>query len=103
MMSQLTQLSHGVYDCVILFVRNAAEADRDSAAATAAVKPGGLLWTCYPKVSGSIKTDITRDKGWDALVAAGWRGIASIRIDETWSAVRWRPEADVRSKEPSGT
>jgi len=35
------------------------------------------------KKSSSIKTDITRDIGWDALMAAGIRPVTQIAIDDT--------------------
>lgn len=88
----------GQYDCVVLFVRSRAEADQHSPTAASAVKPGGLLWTCYPKLTSKLKGDITRDQGWDALIGAGWAGIAMISIDDTWSAMRWRPAESVKRK-----
>jgi predicted transport protein len=45
----------------------------------------------YPKTSSGIKTDLTRDVGWKIVEDAGWRGIAQVAIDETWSATRFRP------------
>jgi hypothetical protein len=38
-----------------------------------------------------IQSDLTRDVGWGALYDAGWRGVASVAINETWSGVRFRP------------
>ncbi len=88
----------GLYDCVLLFVRSRAETDQHSLTAARAVKPGGLLWTCYPKLTSKLKADITRDHGWDMLTGAGWAGIAMISIDDTWSAMRWRPADLVKRK-----
>jgi hypothetical protein len=48
-----------------------------------------LLWFAYPK-TGQLETDLTRDRGWDALIAAGWRGVRQVAIDGVWSALRWR-------------
>ncbi|HYO89253.1 MAG TPA: hypothetical protein VER79_11430 [Candidatus Limnocylindrales bacterium] len=67
-----------------------------------AVKPGGVFWACYPKLTGEIKTDITRDKGWDALTGAGWRGVAQVSVDGTWSALRFRPETDIKPRGGDG-
>lgn len=44
-----------------------------------------------------MKTDISRDAGWDAVHAAGWEGVAMVAIDDTWSAMRFRPSADVKN------
>lgn len=84
-------------DAVHLFVYNKADIDTHAPRAIAAVKPGGLLWIAYPKKSGAIKTDISRDHGWDALAAADWHGVTQISLDDTWSMLRFRPRAEIRS------
>jgi hypothetical protein len=89
------------YDAVIVCVTSIAEAETRPAAAGQKVKPGGLFWTCYPKKTGAIRTDITRDKGWDTLMAAGWGPVSQVSVNETWSALRWRPETDIMRKENS--
>ena len=45
----------------------------------------------YPKISSGMKSDITRDQGWDAMKGAGWQGVALVSIDDVWSAMRFRP------------
>lgn len=87
----------GTFDFVQLFVRNKADIDNHATTAMQSLKPGGLLWFTYPKKSSSIKTDITRDTGWDALMAAGIRPVTQIAIDDTWSALRFRPTSEVKS------
>lgn len=49
----------------------------------------------YPKKSSKVKTDLTRDIGWDVVTDVGWTGIAQVSIDDTWSATRFRPADDV--------
>lgn len=83
------------FDYVQLFATDVAELDRLAPAALRAVKPDGLLWCCYPKGTAKIKTDLNRDRGWDIVTAAGWEGIAIVSIDDTWSALRFRPLAVV--------
>lgn len=95
---ELAERLEGAADFVQVFVRDRAAVERDVPAALAAVKPGGLLWLTYPKQSSKVKTDITRDRGWDVVYAAGWRPVTQIAIDETWSALRFRPRADVGRK-----
>lgn len=86
----------GEFDVVHLFVRDTAEIDRLALAAIAATKPDGVLWISYPKRSSKVPTDVTRDVGWDAVTGAGWAGVAQVSVDETWSALRFKPEATVR-------
>ncbi len=78
---------------------------RDSTAvATVAVplvpqlKPDALFWVCYPKKSGSIPSDLSRDDSWQPLMALGWRGVRMVSADSDWSAFRMRPEAAVKRR-----
>lgn len=79
------------FDFVHLFVSSVAELDERAPQALAAAKPDGFLWISYPKKTGKIKTDIHRDAGWDTVQRAGWQGVALISVDDTWSAMRFRP------------
>ncbi|MCP4167187.1 MAG: hypothetical protein GY759_15050 [Chloroflexi bacterium] len=79
-------------DCVHLFVATVKEMATYVPQALACVRADGLLWISYPKRSSGVSTDIRRDKGWDILEQAGWRPVRQISIDDTWSAVRFRPK-----------
>lgn len=94
---ELAASTGGSFDVVQVFVRSKAEIDAYAGQALESVKPGGLLWFSYPKKSSRVKTDINRDVGWDSVTGAGWENIAQVSIDETWSAGRFRPSADVKS------
>jgi hypothetical protein len=92
---EAAQAPDGQYDVVHLFIRDSHELRANADAALAAVKPGGVFWVSYPKKSSGVPTDITRDKGWEPLREAGWRPVSQVSVDDTWSALRFRPEADV--------
>jgi uncharacterized protein YndB with AHSA1/START domain len=79
------------FDCVQLFVASVKELNSAAPKAVKAVKPDGLLWICYPKGSSKVKSDLTRDSGWDAVTKAGLEGVSLVSIDDTWSAMRFRP------------
>ena len=96
--SELTTTAQGTFDFVHLFVRTKADIDGHATAALESVKPGGMLWFSYPKKSSIIKTDVTRDIGWEVVAEAGWRPVSQISIDDTWSALRFRPTSDVKRK-----
>ena len=85
----------GSYDFVQLFVKDQAELERFSPAAFKAVKYDGLLWVCYPKQTGKIKSDLNRDILWRLMEATGLSPVMQIAIDETWSALRFRPAEKV--------
>jgi hypothetical protein len=58
-----------------------------------AIKEDGLLWISYPKKTSKIKTDI----GGDVMTHAGYDGVSLISINETWSAIRFRPKHKVKT------
>jgi hypothetical protein len=94
----VTHAPGGGFDVVHAFAGNQAELNKIAPIAIAAVKPGGVLWFSYPKQSAKVATDITRDRGWELVTGAGLRGVTQIAIDDTWSALRFRPATDVRSR-----
>jgi hypothetical protein len=57
-----------------------------------ALKPDGLLWLCYPKGGSKVKTDLNRDILWAEMGKFGLAGVAMVSIDDTWSAMRFRPK-----------
>jgi len=87
----------GPFDAVIVFVPTSATLTTHSARAIAALKPGGLLWLAYPKKTGAVQSDMHRERAWEAFSALDWRPVSQVAIDDTWSALRFRPVADVRS------
>ena len=67
-------------------------------AAHAALEPGGLFWISYPKGSSKVPTDLNRDVFWEALEHLGVRPVTQVSVDEVWSALRFRPFAEVGSR-----
>jgi hypothetical protein len=47
-----------------------------------------VFWVLYPKAN---KADINRDSLWPILSDYGMRPISQVAVDETWSALRFRP------------
>ena len=88
----------GALEFVHLFVRDSAELAIFAPVALAAIKRDGIFWISYPKKSSGAVSDLTRDEGWAPITAAGLRPVTQIAVDETWSAVRWRPIELVKSK-----
>ena len=82
-------------DFVQIFARSIEELDRLGPAAFAAVKRDGLLWVSYPKGGVKAGTDLNRDILWNRLGDRGLTGVTLVAIDETWSAMRFRPSDKV--------
>jgi hypothetical protein len=85
-----TSASEPAYDFVLLFCTHQADIDTHALKAISHVKPEGGLWFAYPK-AGKLNTNINRDRGWAAVTQAGWDGVRQVSIDDTWSALRFRP------------
>jgi DUF3052 family protein len=83
----------GQSELVILFVRNAAELDEELAAAMESVAEGGSLWIAWPKggkgARGELTQLVVRERG----MAAGRVDYKVASLDETWSALRFRPRS----------
>lgn len=58
---------------------------------------GGHLWFAYPKLSSGVKTDITRDRGWQASESLGLLPVTQIAVDPTWSALRFRWRDEIKT------
>jgi hypothetical protein len=43
-----------------------------------------------------VETDLTRERGWDGLKELGLEPVAQIAVDDTWSALRFRPSERVK-------
>jgi hypothetical protein len=51
----------------------------------------GVLWFAYPKGTSKVKTDINRDTIRVTGEEYGITTVTAISIDDTWSALRFRP------------
>ncbi len=88
---QVAEKLSGKFDWVQVFVKNKVELDNLVPRLVRALKPDALLWISYPKGTSKIQTDLTRDKGWEAIQQADLKWITLISVDETWSAFALRP------------
>lgn len=78
-------------DAVLVFVRTVADLDTDEVAQVLdAARQDRLAWVAYPK-GGRLGTDLNRDSLAALLTARGVRPVRQIALDETWSALRFRP------------
>lgn len=51
-----------------------------------------IAWIGYPK-GGQLGTDLNRDRLVQAVAAHGIQPVRQVSIDDTWSALRFRPTA----------
>ena len=55
------------------------------------IEPDSVLWFAYPKGTSKVKTDINRDTIRATGEKFGIKTVTAISIDDTWSALRFRP------------
>ena len=88
------------FDQVHWFVYNKTQLEKEMSRILKLVKPGVIVWVYYPKGSSRIQTDLTRDKGWDCLLAEGdkltW--ISLISFNHTWSVFGFRAKTEADKK-----
>jgi hypothetical protein len=86
-----TGTEHGTADAVIGFAARQDDLD-DLSPVIAAARAGRLAWISYPK-AGQLGTDLNRDRLARALAPRGIQPVRQVSIDDTWSALRFRPAA----------
>jgi len=88
------------YNQVHWFVRQKAQLEKEMSKVMKLVREGITVWVYYPKGSSGVQTDLSRDKGWDCLLAESdkltW--ISLISFDDTWSVFGFRPKTDADKK-----
>jgi hypothetical protein len=88
--AKISTRGSGPADVTILFVRTSVDVMRVANEVERAAA-AGIVWLAYPKATSGITTDLNRDAGWDAITRRGFIGVASVAVDEQWSASRMRP------------
>jgi hypothetical protein len=75
-------------DILHLFVKSMSELEKILPGYTTLVKPSGAIWICYPKLSSTIESDLSRDIIWKYVEQLNFRPVAMVAMNDTWSAFR---------------
>ena len=107
-LNRLTPLPDGVeiatkpaaatYEFIQFFATRMAEVKKSTPSLLQRAAPGAVFWITYPKKTAGIDSDLSRDILAAAMTAMGWRPVSIVAVDDVWSALRFRPIADVKSK-----
>jgi hypothetical protein len=82
----------------LAFVIRQQEVDMLAKSVTKKAKGDAVIWFAYPKGSSKkYKSEINRDRGWQALGDAGFEPVRAVAIDEDWSATRFRRAEFIKS------
>ncbi|MBK0380968.1 YdeI/OmpD-associated family protein [Mucilaginibacter segetis] len=93
--------AEGTPDGIQLFVKNSAELAANLKLISKILKPETVLWIIYPKKNSGIDTDLEMMGSWDELSIYSLRPVTAAAINETWTALRLKPEHLVRKSDSS--
>lgn len=88
----------GSNDFVQFFATKRSEIEKSAKKLLQSSASGALVWITYPKKTSGMDSDLSREEVWSAMERTGWRPVTQIAIDDVWSALRFRPEEDVKSR-----
>ncbi len=94
----VSEVGGGMHEFVQFFATRKADVRKSASALLKQAARGALVWITYPKKTSGVESDLSREEVWDAMAGTGWRPVAQIAIDDIWSALRFRPEADVKKR-----
>jgi len=89
----------GEYNGIQLFIKNSTELTGSLQVIQPILKPDTIFWITYPKKSSGIKTDLEMMSSWDELAELGLRVVTSISVNETWTALRFKPFDHTKTSE----
>jgi hypothetical protein len=87
------------FDGVQLFVKNSTELAAGLKVVVPVLQPDTILWIIYPKKSSDIETDLEMMSSWDEPAKYGLNGVAAVAVNETWTALRFRPQGQSKMSE----
>jgi hypothetical protein len=86
------------HDFVQFFATKKSEITKSAKKLLQSAASDAFVWITYPKKTSGVDSDLSREEVWAAMKGTGWRPVSQIAIDEIWSALRFRPTQDVKSR-----
>lgn len=85
------QMPEGTHEAVLAFAKDQVELNTAILDVMDKIDENTILWFAYPKkASKRYKSDVTRDRGWEALYPYQYEPVRQISFGEDWSALRFR-------------
>jgi predicted SnoaL-like aldol condensation-catalyzing enzyme len=94
----ISEATDRAHEFVQFFATRKSDIEKSSTKLLRTAVPGALVWITYPKKTSGVESDLSRGAVWAAMERKGWRPVSQIAIDEVWSALRFRPTEDVKSR-----
>lgn len=79
------------FNGIQLFARNKADLAQGMELINSLLKPDTIFWIIYPKKSSAIASDLNMMSDWAELTKYQLQPVASAAVDQTWSALRFKP------------
>ena len=87
----------GDFDGVQLFVKNSTELIASLKVVVPVLSPDCVFWVIYPKKNSDIETDLAMMGSWNSPADHGLEPVASAAVDDTWTALRFRPVGQAKA------
>ena len=95
---ELSENLSGTHEFIQFFATRKSEITKSAKKLLQSAAPGALVWITYPKKTSGVDSDLSREAVWAAMEGTGWRPVSQIAVDDVWSALRFRPTQDVKSR-----
>jgi hypothetical protein len=87
--AKISTSGRGPFDVVLACVLTRRDVEGLFRQARAVLRSDGVLWMAYPEKSPKIRTDLSRDDGWEVLTDRGWAVTDEVAVNESWTALRF--------------
>ena len=82
---------NGNFDGIQLFIKNIFDLKTSLPIILPILKPDTIFWLTYPKKSSGMESGLEMMDNWNELTTQGLRIVTSISVNETWTALRFKP------------
>ncbi len=87
------------YNQIHWFVKDKVQMEKEVEGVVALLKDDVVCWIYYPKGTSKLQTDLTRDRGWEALLKHDdLQWISLISFNDTWSVFGMRLKTETDKK-----
>ncbi|HQT21662.1 MAG: hypothetical protein B7X86_01890 [Sphingobacteriales bacterium 17-39-43] len=93
----------GNYDVIQLFVLNNSELKKELKNLQSYFLADTIIWIAYPKKTSGTATDLGMMSSWEETSRYNLRPVASVAINETWTALRFRPNDQIKNSDVSNS
>lgn len=100
---QISFNATGNFDVIQLFVLNNSELRKELKNLQPYFQADTIIWISYPKKTSGIATDLGMMSSWEETSKYKLRPVASVAINENWTALRFRPNDQIKNSDASNS